>query len=198
MPTIALSHVAAMTIKPENIRNRRETKTERKGFIFTPSISLLLQNLAEREGISENDAVAKAIEKEARKLPLLGEIPCGPPAEIPDEYVEEYKNVGDLYKVRDGDYLLRARGTSMTGNGVQDGDLILIRPQESCDSGEVAAVLIDSPLGTRATLKKVVFADNSPIVQLLPMNPEHDVIEIDTSKSQLRICGVKRGVIRAH
>lgn len=196
MHTFAHGQGSNMTTTFDSIKPRRESKTERKHYSFRASVLEALKALSKREGISEAEAVSRAVEKESRKLPILGEIPCGPLADVPEEHVEDRWNVGDIYKVRDGDFLLRARGLSMSENGILDGDLVLIRPQDFCDSGEVAAVLIDSPFGTRATLKKVLFSSNSPIVTLMPTNPEHESIEIDTTQQALRICGVKRGVIR--
>ena len=46
-------------------------------------------------------------------------------------------------------YWLRARGRSMINAGIDDGDYVLIRRQESADPGETVAALI----GNEATLK---------------------------------------------
>jgi len=183
-----------------NSKARKETKTSRKNFLVTPSIAELLATIADREGNSENDVVARAIRRETKSVPLFGEVPCGPLSEVGEGKVEAHINVGDLYTIREGDFLLRATGDSMIGDGILDGDLVLVRQQSRCDSGEIAVVLVDGPMGTTATLKKVTYSHDSPIVKLIPMNEKHQVIEIDTSKPghDLRICGVKRGVIRAH
>lgn len=177
---------------------RREAKTERRQYKFRPTLARLIETMTLRAGVSETEFVEAALEKETRKIPLYGVIPCGPLSDTAQDTIEGYYNVGDFYQVRDGDFLLRAKGDSMTGAGVQDNDLVLIRPSSTCESGEVAAVLIDSPMGTRATLKKVQYSSDSPIVKLIPMNPEHPIIEVDTTKETLRICGVKRGVVQMH
>ena len=199
MQIIATGQVVLPMANPTDpIKPRRETKTERKHYSFKASVLAALTALSEREGISEAEAVSRAVEKEARKLPLLGEIPCGPLEEIPEDHIEGYLSVGDLYKVRDGDFLLKARGDSMVGDGIDEGDYVLIRPQTTCDSGDIAAVVVDYPTGPRATLKKVVFSGDKETVKLVSMNDAYDPITVNIKENPLRICGVRRGVIKVH
>lgn len=48
------------------------------------------------------------------------------------------------------DFCLRARGDSMIGARIYDGDIVFIQQQDMVDDGEIAAVIIDE-----ATLKRV-------------------------------------------
>jgi repressor LexA len=65
-------------------------------------------------------------------LPVLGSIPAGPLAEAlaqPADFID----AGSLLPHRSGDFLLRVRGDSMIGDGIHDGDLVLLRPMwRSC------------------------------------------------------------------
>lgn len=180
--------------------DKREGKTAKKQYNFRPSVVNRLRAVVNRVGIDEIDVVTRAILKEAGSLPLLGSVPCGNAQEveaISRNEAEDWVNVGDLIKSAPGDYLLRARGDSMTGNGIEDGDLILIRPSQSCQNNDIAVVLISDPFGTtQATLKRVQYKEGSSSVSLVPMNPSYQVREVDTKKEELKICGVYKGLIR--
>src|SRR5262245_2514788 len=50
-----------------------------------------------------------------------------------------------------GHFLLRVRGDSMNRAGIQDGDLVLVRQQQTADPGQVVVALIDED----ATVKRL-------------------------------------------
>ena len=84
-----------------------------------------------------------------KKFPLLGNIACGKPI-FADEHFEAYVEAGANIKA---DFCLRAKGDSMIGARIQDGDIVFIHKQEMVDDGEIAAVLIDD----EATLKRIYY-----------------------------------------
>ena len=84
-----------------------------------------------------------------KRLPVLGEIACGQPIFANEEYGSFVTADSDI----DADFCLRARGDSMVGARIFDGDVVFIRSQSSVNNGEVAAVII----GDEATLKRVYF-----------------------------------------
>lgn len=99
-------------------------------------------------------------------LPLLGSIPAGPLSEAlaqPDDVLEPR----DLLPALEGDFLLRVRGDSMTGDGILDGDLVLLRPDSEAARGEIAAVLVGE--AHEATLKRVFLKGDT--VTLRASNP---------------------------
>lgn len=94
----------------------------------------------------------------APRLPLLGTIPAGPLAEViaRQETAFEAVSIGDLLRHREGDFLLRITGDSMVGDGIFDGDLVLLRPGIEVQQGEIAAVIWSgSGAECEATLKRV-------------------------------------------
>lgn len=96
-----------------------------------------------------------------RKIPLVGTIACGEPI-LAQENIEEYISIP---KDLAGDFALTCRGDSMINARIFDGDIVYIRQQDTVDSGEIAAVLIDG----EATLKRVrIFEDH---ISLEPENP---------------------------
>lgn len=69
-----------------------------------------------------------------KRFPLLGDIACGKPIMANEEkelYVEAGANIS-------ADFCLRAKGDSMIGARIYDGDIVFIKKQEMVDNGEVA------------------------------------------------------------
>lgn len=112
--------------------------------------------------------------KKLRRIPILGQIACGNPILAEENYIG-YFTADDKYL--DSDFCLYARGDSMTGAEIDDGDLVFIKKQSDVDDGEIAAVLIDD----EATLKRVYkIADK---VQLRADNPNYPPIDLDGTQS---------------
>ncbi|RKN87023.1 XRE family transcriptional regulator [Paenibacillus ginsengarvi] len=83
-------------------------------------------------------------------LPIVGKISCGDGV-FAYENIEGYEATPKEW-LNGGDYFyLRAKGDSMIGARIQDGDLLLIRKQPEVENGEIAAVLIND----EAVLKRV-------------------------------------------
>lgn len=94
------------------------------------------------------------------KLPIVGRISCGNGI-IAYEDVEGYEETPKAW-INGGEYFyLRAKGDSMIGARINDGDLLLIRQQEDVEDGEIAAVYIEG----EAKLKRVFKRDGNLILQ---------------------------------
>jgi repressor LexA len=89
----------------------------------------------------------------------------------------------------DGDpscFALRVRGDSMIGAGIHSGDLVVVRPQQSADDGQIVVARI----GDEATVKRLSRKDGQ--VWLLP---ENDAFEpIDGSEAEL--VGLVKALVR--
>ena len=124
--------------------------------------------------------------KKLRRIPILGQIACGNPILAEENYIG-YFTADDKYL--DSDFCLYARGDSMTGAEIDDGDLVFIKKQSDVDDGEIAAVLIED----EATLKRVYkIAGN---VQLRADNPNFPPIDLDGTQSVI-ILGRATHVLR--
>ena len=100
------------------------------------------------------------------RLPVLGFIPAGTPIEAVEEIVEYIDVKEDM--LRSGEFFgLKIRGDSMSPR-ICNNDVVIIRKQEDCDTGDVCAVMIN---GDNATLKQVR-KDNGGI-SLIPFNTEY-------------------------
>ena len=119
---------------------------------------------------------------ETKKFPLIGNIACGKPI-LADEQFEAYIEAGANIKA---DFCLRAKGDSMIGARIYDGDIVFIRKQEMVDDGEIAAVLIDD----EATLKRVYYDQESNFIQLFAENPQYKTMRFAGEElDHIRILG---------
>ena len=98
-----------------------------------------------------------------KRLPIIGTISCGEPIYAQEEYGEYIETSGNI----DASFCLRAKGDSMIGARIYDGDLVFIREQDSVDNGDIAAVIIND----EATLKRVYYYPDESKIVLSPENP---------------------------
>ena len=112
---------------------------------------------------------------ETVKAAIVGSIPCGP-AETEEEYVEEYV---DLPKAIFGEgpfYILCADGDSMIEAGIDDGDLVVIRKQETARNGDIVVALVND---NENTLKRYYADNENHKVILHPENPAYSDMVFD-------------------
>ncbi len=117
-----------------------------------------------------------------RLLPIIGTISCGEPIYATEEYGNFVEAGSDI----DASFCLRAKGDSMTGARIYDGDLVFIRAQDSVDNGEIAAVIIND----EATLKRVYYYPNESKLVLSPENPKYPpFVYIKEELNSIKIIG---------
>ena len=92
----------------------------------------------------------KRLDRAQVTVPRLGRISCGIPKE-PFDGAEEYMTLPRAL-VGDGTYyVVEADGDSMVDVGIDDGDLVIVRMQDTAEDGELAVVLVD---GVETVLKR--------------------------------------------
>lgn len=91
---------------------------------------------------------------EAFKVPVLGSVPAGIPISAVQEILDWEEISEDM--ARRGEYFaLRIRGTSMEPR-FREGDVIIVRQQETVENGEIAVVMVN---GEDATVKRFFRSD---------------------------------------
>jgi len=123
-------------------------------------------------------------------LPVVGRIAAGLLQEAlaqPEEYLE----ANSLLPHRSGDFLLRVIGDSMIGDGIREGDLVLLRPNVEVRNGEIAAAYVGEAF--EATLKHVHFENDR--VRLRASNPTYADLMVPHEEWK-GVAGVYRGLIR--
>ncbi len=86
-------------------------------------------------------------------------------------------------------FILTAKGDSMKGIGVADGDLIIVRQQNTCRNGDYAVVLVD---GRETLLKTITYLPEKKAYLLHAENPDYD----DRIERNVQIQGVATQVIK--
>jgi repressor LexA len=124
-------------------------------------------------------------------LPLLGSIPAGPLSEAVSE-AQEMVEIEAMLPWRPGDFLLRVKGDSMIGDGILDGDKVLLRPEVEPYAGEIAAVLVGE--AHEATLKHFLPLPETNQVKLRASNPGYRDLVVPAEL--VKVAGVFRGLIR--
>lgn len=100
-----------------------------------------------------------------KRVPLLGQIACGEPI-FCNEDRESYIIAGTDVRA---DFCLKARGDSMTGARIMDGDVVFIQKDAELVNGQIYAVEIDD----EATLKRVYYDEAAQELRLLAENPKY-------------------------
>ena len=129
-----------------------------------------------------------------RSIPVVGRIAAGAPI-FAEQNFEESIDIDPSVFCRGADdvYALRVRGTSMIGDGIMPGDLVIVRPQSTAEEGEIIAAMLDGS----ATVKRYEKRKND--IYLIPSNPEMEPIVVRPEDNvDFKILGSIRGVIRMY
>jgi repressor LexA len=150
-------------------------------------IGLLRRDPSKPRAIEMLDRAAAGVRGLVRPgLPLVGHVAAGQPV-LAEENIEDYIQTPAFAGGDDGEYLLRVRGESMKDVGIMDGDLVVVRPQQTATDGEIVVALV----GDEATVKR--FYQESDHVRL---QPENDSIQPIRSRD-VRVIGKVVGLMRS-
>ena len=120
-------------------------------------------------------------------LPLVGHVAAGAPI-VAEENIEEYIQTPEFAGGGDGSYLLRVRGESMKDVGILEGDLVVVKPQEAAQDGEIVVALV----GDEATVKR--FFQEPDHVRLQPENADMEPIISRDVRVLGRVVGLMRNI----
>lgn len=156
------------------------SRLESKGFIKrNPDGSI---ELVEREELG--------IPASPCAVPLLGLIAAGSPIEaiedrtvtvdIPPQFLDSRREI----------YCLQVTGDSMIDAHIVDGDIIIVRKQDTADDGQIVVALLDDNTATVKTLRRL----KGGKIMLVPHNPTHQPITVDKVTVQGRVVGLVREI----
>lgn len=120
-------------------------------------------DIMEPESASLPSGLARA---HFRDFPVLGDIACGSPVlavELMDEFISAPEDTN-------ADFILAAKGDSMIGARIFDGDEVFIKQADMVNNGEIAAVILDD----EATLKRFFYYPEENRLVLAPENPKYE------------------------
>jgi repressor LexA len=122
-------------------------------------------------------------------LPLIGEVPAGKPV-MSDENRQGTVDLGNWFGDGRETFVLRVKGESMIDDGIRDGDMVVVRHQETIESGQVGVVFVAG----EATVKRVFLEGDR--VRLQPANQGMLPMVFHRDDVDLRIAGRVIGVVR--
>jgi repressor LexA len=120
-------------------------------------------------------------------LPLVGSVAAGQPV-LAEENIEDYIQTPAIAGGDDGEYLLRVRGESMRDAGIIEGDLVVVRPQETANDGDIVVALV----GEEATVKR--FFQEADHIRLQPENVTMEPIRAREVRILGRVIGLMRSM----
>ena len=160
------------------------------GLSSPSSVHAHIKKLSELGYVSKDDhktrALSAARNTTVERVPILGRVTAGLPA-LAAEDVEGYVPfdpggmVGEFFA-------LRVSGESMTGAGINDGDIVVVRRQQTALSGEIVVALIEDS----ATVKRLLLERGH--VTLMPENPLYPPLDGD----ECMILGVVKALYRTY
>ncbi len=151
-------------------------------------IGLLRRDPSKPRAIELLDRAAAGMQAFVRPgLPLVGHVAAGQPL-LAEQNIEEYIQTPSVAGGDQGEYLLRVRGESMRDIGILDGDLVVVRPQETANDGEIVVALV----GEEATVKR--FFQEEDHVRLQPENAEMEPILTRDVRVLGRVVGLMRSI----
>ncbi len=118
--------------------------------------------------------------------PIIGEIAAGQPIEAYEDRTETMSLPAELAPRHDT-FVLRVRGKSMIEDHIDNGDYVVIQPQDTARDGEIVVAILDD---NTATLKR--FYKERDRVRLQPANSEMEPIYARDVKIQGKVIGVIR------
>src|SRR5213592_2127944 len=128
---------------------------------------------------------------DVHRLPLVGEIAAGGPL-LAEQNVEEYLAVPEPLAAGGEEFLLRVKGDSMVNAGILDGDLVVVRREQTAQDGDIVVALAgDDETAEDATVKRFFREDGR--VRLQPENSELEPIYA----AHVQVIGKVIGVFRA-
>lgn len=121
------------------------------------------------------------------RIPLLGKIAAGMPIEAIED--QHYLDLAAFFIGPDR-YALRVTGDSMMDVGILDGDTVILRKQQTANTGDIVVALID---GQEATLKRLGTVRDGQL-ELIPENSSMDTMHYSLDRVSFQ--GVLVGQLR--
>ena len=149
------------------------------GLRSTSTVHAHLNHLEEQGLIRRDSTKPRALEvldgshARGRSVPLVGRVTAGQPI-LAIENIEDYLMLPQSMLGKDDLFCLRVQGESMIDIGILDGDIVVLRQQDTADNGEIVVAMTEDD---EATLKRIFYEDGR--VRLQPENSTMDPIYAD-------------------
>ena len=150
------------------------------GLRSTSTVHAHLNHL-EAQGLIRRDStkpraleVLDGSQARGRSVPLVGRVTAGQPI-LAIENIEEYLTLPQSVLGQGKMFSLKVEGESMIDAGILDGDIVVLRQQDTAENGEIVVAMTSED---EATLKRIYYEEDR--VRLQPENATMDPIYVDS------------------
>ena len=182
---------AAVGLASTSAVHHHLSSLEKEGMLerdATQSRALRLTPAALLSNGTGSDVLTSGAEPVTASIPIIGEIAAGGPIEA-YQHASETVTVPDIINTASGTYVLRVRGDSMVDAHIMDGDLVVIREQQTAHDGDIVVAQVEE---NSVTLKRFFKERNR--VRLQPANEAYEPQFYDDVRIQGKLVGVIRRV----
>lgn len=141
------------------------------------------------ELISRGLSLANRITEGVTRIPLVGAAPAGLPIDAIENVEGEYA-VDNTFLPKGESFTLTVMGDSMKNAGILNGDLVLVKKQETANRGDIVVALING----EATIKRYMPGGAQVILQ--PENETFKPIVVTHESGEFSIAGKVVGLMR--
>jgi repressor LexA len=145
-----------------------------------------------RTAVARDSPATRSGSGNAVEVPLVGRIAAGVPL-LAEEMIEDTFWLPRRLVGEGTLFMLKVAGDSMTGAGIADGDLVVVREQPVAENGEIVAAAIISEGEAEATVKTLQRVNGH--VWLMPQNPAYAPIPADEASIFGKVVAVLHGQI---
>ena len=143
-------------------------------------------------GVGAGTSAATKMPSNIVALPLIGRVAAGTPV-LAEQNIEDHITVGTEIARDESSYALTVHGDSMIGAGINDGDIVVVRPRNDAPAnGTIVVARIENDLTGESEVTVKRFYRDGARVRLQPENPSLE----PTYPKQLELEGVVTAVIR--
>ena len=174
----------ALDLKSTSTVHGYLARLEKKGLIQKAALKPRTLRIVGEESEREEDR-GFYTSKEMVDVPIVGRVTAGMPI-LAVENIEDSFPLPIDFVGNSESFMLKVRGDSMIDAGILDGDLVLVKKQNTAENGDIVVALIDD----EATVKK--FYKEKGFIRLQPQNQFMQPILVPTCTILGKVAGVFR------
>ena len=159
------------------------------GYRSTQAVARTMQALVEADVLRRDDAGKLVPGRRISSLPVLGSVQAGFPTPAEEERLGEVSFDDLLVRNPQSTYVVKVSGDSMSGAGIQPGDMVVVERGAQPRVGDIVVAQVDGDW----TMKR--YERRGARVVLAPANPRYRLI---VPQRELVLGGVVRGVVRVY
>lgn len=175
-----VAYMKSEGMPPTNREIGREMQIASTGHVDYHLTMLEKKGLISRQP-KKSRGIKLTLSRPSEGIPVMGTIAAGEPLDIFSDATQSLDIGRDLVD-KENSYALVVKGRSMIEEHICDGDYVVIKPQSTCQNGDiVVAVHMQEGISGSATLKRFFQEKEHDRVRLQPANSELEPILIPKS-----------------